>query len=73
MQASASLYQLVSRALFSQREMQAEGYPDPEMLSAMTPEHQEELLYLSENDLKRLCLERFEHFWQMEYQFGLLL
>ena len=73
LQASASLYQLVSRALFDQREMQVEGYPDPQTLSAMTPEHQEELLYLSENDLKRLCLERLERFWQMEYQLGLLL
>lgn len=73
MQASASLYQLVSRALVSQREMQVEGYPDPKTLSAMTQEHQEELFYLSENDLKTLCLERLKHFWQMEYQLGLLL
>lgn len=73
MQATTSLYQLVSRAMFSQRDMQVEGYPDPKTLSAMTSEQQEELLHLSENDLKTLCIERLERFWQAEYQLGLLL
>lgn len=70
---SASMYQLICRGLVSQKVMQQEGYPDPYMLAMLEKEQQEELLYLSREDLVRIYQDRLKDFWVEEYRLSLLL
>ena len=70
---SASMYQLICRGLISQKVMQREGYPDPDTFAMLEKEQQEELLYLSREDLMRIYEERLKDFWVEEYRLSLLL
>ena len=72
-QLTTGLYQLVSREMMSQQQMQRDGYPDESVLESMTAKQQEELLYLSEGDLKERYLERFQEFCLAEYAFEQML
>lgn len=71
MLASTSLYQLISREMISMKQMQREGYPDASVLEIIPQENLEELLHLSEGDLKERCAERLQAFWAAECRLGM--